>query len=339
MCIKKVGRPMSRRQGTSRVFSSELRPASLRTNIFVLLSFLGIIECGCGSISQLSTNTIVATPSTIAFGSVAVGQTATASITLQNRGVSAVDIEDIGASGRLFSIVGGATFPMTLPADASVTLKLQFTPTASGSATEPLMVTSSLAPDPTAIANVSGTGTPGLSALTCNSNALSGAGTDSCSLTLNTAAPTGGFVVNLSSNNAAVALPSTVTVPANDASAGFTATATAVSAQQSVLLTASGSGTSETFAIGLQPNTGAPKEVALSWDAPESTDDPITGYIVFRSTSGSSAYQMLNTSIDPETNYTDTSVQGGTTYDYYVESVDVAGIKSAPSNMTTIAIP
>jgi hypothetical protein len=201
------------------------------------------------------------------------------------------------------------------------------------------MVTSSLAPNPTAIANVSGTGTPGLSALTCNSNALSGAGTDSCSLTLNTAAPTGGFVVNLSSNNAAVALPSTVTVPANDTSAGFTATATAVSAQQSVLLTATGSGTSETFAISLQPNTGAPKEVALSWDAPESTDDPITGYIVFRSTSGSSAYQMLNTSIDPETTYTDTSVQGGTTYDYYVESVDVAGIKSAPSNMTTIEIP
>lgn len=339
MCIKKVGRLMSRRQGASRVFSSELRPASLRTNKFILLSFLGIILCGCGSISQLSTNTVVATPSKIAFGNVAVGQTVTASITLQNRGVSAVQIQDVGASGQVFSIVGATTFPLSLPVGASVTLKLQFTPTASGSTTEPLMITSNLAPDPTAIANISGTGTPGLSALTCNSNALSGAGTDSCSLTLNTAAPTGGFVVNLSSNNAAVALPSTVTVPANNTSAGFTATASAVSAQQSVLLTATGSGTSETFAISLQPNTGAPKEVALSWDAPESTDDPITGYIVFRSTSGSSAYQMLNTSIDPETTYTDTSAQGGTTYNYYVESVDVAGIKSAPSNMTTIAIP
>ena len=296
--------------------------------------------CGCGGITQQRTNTIVATPSTIAFGSVAVGQTATASIILQNRGVSAVKIEDIGASGQVFSIVGGATFPMTLPAGASVTLKLQFTPTASGSMTEPLMITSSLAPNPTSIANVSGTGTPGLSALTCSSNALSGAGTDSCSLTLNTAAPAGGFVVNLASNNAALALPSTVTVPANATSAGFTATATAVSAQQSVILTATGSGTSETFAINLQPNTGAPKKVALSWNAPASTDDPITGYIVFRSTSGSSSYQMLNTSDGSGgTTYTDASVQGGTTYDYYVESIDAAGTKSAPSNMTTIAVP
>ena len=330
---------MSRRPGTSRVFSSELRPASFRTYKFILLSFFGIIVCGCGSISQLSTNTIVATPSTITFGSVAVGQTATAGITLKNRGISAVEIQDLGASGQVFSIVGGTTLPLSLPAGASVALKLQFAPTASGSMTEPLMVASSVAPNPSVIATISGTGTPGLSALTCNSNALSGAEADSCSLSLNTAAPAGGFVVNLSSNNAAVALPSTVTVPANGTSAAFTATATAVSAQQSVLLTATGSGTSETFAISLQPNTGAPKEVALSWDAPESTDDQITGYIVFRSTSGSSAYQMLNTSIDPETTYTDTTIQGGTTYDYYVESVDVAGIKSSPSNMTTIAIP
>jgi hypothetical protein len=339
MCIRMVGRPLSRQQGVSQAFHSEQRPASLRTHSFILLSFLGIIVCGCGGITQQSTNTIVATPSTIAFGSVAVGQTATASIILQNRGVAAVKVEDIGASGQVFSIVGGATFPMTLPAGASVTLKLQFTPTASGSMSEPLMITSSIAPNPSAIANVNGTGTPGLSALTCNSNALSGAGTDSCSLNLNTAAPTGGFVVNLSSNNAALALPSTVTVPPNATSAGFTATATAVSAQQSVTLTATGSGTSETFAINLQPNTGAPKKVALSWNAPASTDDPITGYIVFRSTSGSSAYQMLSTSTDPDTTYTDSSVQGGTTYEYYVESIDAAGTKSAPSNMTTIAVP
>lgn len=334
-----VGRPLSRQQRMSQVFPSAQGPASLPTHRFILLSFLGIIVCGCGGITQQRTNTIVATPSTIAFGSVAVGQTATASIILQNRGVSAVKIEDIGASGQVFSIVGGATFPMTLPAGASVTLKLQFTPTASGSMTEPLMITSSLAPNPTSIANVSGMGTPGLSALTCSSNSLSGAATDSCSLTLNTAAPTGGFVVNIASNNAALALPSTVTVPANATSAGFTATAAAVSAQQSVLMTATSSGTSETFAINLQPNTGAPKKVALSWNAPESTDDPITGYIVFRSTSGGSSYQMLNASVDPETTYTDASVQGGTTYDYYVESIDAAGTKSAPSNMTTIAVP
>ncbi len=338
MCTKEVSRPQVCQPIGHRIVPRKKKSASLRIHGFVLLSLLLFGLCGCGEVALTTTNTVIATPATIAFGNVAVGQTATARVTLQNRGVSTVEIEDLGASGQAFSVAGGTTFPISLAVGSSVTVRLQFTPTNSGSMTEPLMITSSLAADPKAIASISGTGTPGLSSFTCSSNSLAGAGTDSCSVTLNAAALTGGFVVSLTSNDAAVALPSTVTVPASATSATFTATATAVSAVQSALLTATGSGTSESFSISLAPNSGGPREVELTWDPPSSQSDPITGYNIYRSANGST-FQLLNSGIDPATTYTDNAVQSGSVYNYYVESIDAAGDSSAPSNSATVAIP
>jgi len=77
--------------------------------------------------------------------------------------------------------------------------------------------------------------------------------------------------------------------------------------------------------------------VELSWNAPTGT--PIAGYQVYRATSGSSSYQLQNSSMDTATSYTDNSVQDGVTYDYYVESVDSAGVSSSPSAVVAIAVP
>jgi len=99
------------------------------------------------------------------------------------------------------------------------------------------------------------TDTPVLSGLNCASGSMSEAGTNGCTVTLNAAAPNGGFVVNLASNNPAVTLPATVTVAAGSTNASFTATVSAVSSAQTVTLTASAGGTAETFA--LQLNVGA----------------------------------------------------------------------------------
>ncbi len=80
-------------------------------------------------------------------------------------------------------------------------------------------------------------------------------------------------------------------------------------------------------------------QVDLSWDAPGSSPDPIEGYKIYRSTGGSSTYQLLNSSIDAQTIYVDSTVQNGTAYTYYVESVDSSGVKSAPSNQVSVTIP
>ena len=80
-------------------------------------------------------------------------------------------------------------------------------------------------------------------------------------------------------------------------------------------------------------------QVDLSWEAPISSADPVAGYNIFRSTGGSSAYQLLNSSLDTQTTYVDGNVQSGQTFDYIVKSVDASGVESTPSNQIVVTIP
>jgi hypothetical protein len=97
---------------------------------------------------------------------------------------------------------------------------------------------------------------PALSGLTCSSGSMTAAGTDSCTVSLNVAAVTGGYAVSLASNNSAVTVPASVTVVAGSTTASFIATVSTFSTTQTATLTASANSVAETFA--LQLNTGVP---------------------------------------------------------------------------------
>ena len=99
--------------------------------------------------------------------------------------------------------------------------------------------------------SLSGNGVPVLSALSCTSGSVTGAGTDSCTVTLNAAAASGGFVVSLASNNSAVTVPASVTVAAGATTGSFTATITAVSTAQTATLTATAGSVAQTFSLQL----------------------------------------------------------------------------------------
>ena len=92
---------------------------------------------------------------------------------------------------------------------------------------------------------------PSLTGLSCASGSMAGAGTDSCTVTLSTAAASGGFAVSLASNSSAVTVPATVNVAAGATSAGFSATVSSVSTAATVTLTASAGTASKTFALQL----------------------------------------------------------------------------------------
>ena len=79
--------------------------------------------------------------------------------------------------------------------------------------------------------------------------------------------------------------------------------------------------------------------VDLTWDAPASSADAVEGYNVYRSASGASAFQLLNTGVNLVTTFTDTTVKSGQAYDYIVTSVDSSGVESAPSNTFDVTIP
>jgi hypothetical protein len=115
---------------------------------------------------------------------------------------------------------------------------------------------------------------------------------------------------------------------------------TATGAATGQLTIQSNSSTNATVVIGLS-GTGqnVSHQADLSWEAPSSSSDPIVGYNIYRSAGGSSAFQLLNSSVDTQTTYVDSTVQAGLTYEYYVTSVDSSGVQSAPSNEVTAIIP
>jgi hypothetical protein len=281
-----------------------------------------------------------------------------------------------------------------------------------------------------------------LRAFSCASGSITGAGTDTCTVTLSAAAGSDGQLVSLSSNATAVTVPSSVTVAAGATTDTFTATISAVSTAETVTLTASSRDETKTFAIALAADSptltlqstsvafgnvtdGSPAyqsviltsagaaavtvsagsvsgagysvsgvsfpltlnpgatatleiefdpitagvangavtltsnsstgttstislsgtgvassyEVNLTWVAPTSSSDPVAGYNVYRAVSGSSSYQLVNSSVDSSVSYTDATVANSTSYTYYVESVDAKGNQSVPSNTFTVSIP
>jgi fibronectin type 3 domain-containing protein len=82
----------------------------------------------------------------------------------------------------------------------------------------------------------------------------------------------------------------------------------------------------------------AQHSIALSWNAPASSPEPITGYMAYRSTNGGT-YSALNSTPTTEATYVDTAAQAGITYSYYVESVASNGITSDPSNTVEASVP
>jgi hypothetical protein len=92
--------------------------------------------------------------------------------------------------------------------------------------------------------NVCGTGaTLSVSGLTFNPTSVAGGGSTTGTVTLNSAAPSGGAGVFLSSSTSVVSVPSSVVVPQGQTSATFTATAAAVSTTTTATITAQLGGT------------------------------------------------------------------------------------------------
>jgi len=80
--------------------------------------------------------------------------------------------------------------------------------------------------------------------------------------------------------------------------------------------------------------------IALFWSA--NTEPDLAGYILFRSTDPNlqlDRWTRLTPEIYTKTTFTDTNVETGKTYYYYVIAVDTAGNKSNPSRVVSETVP
>lgn len=111
-----------------------------------------------------------ANPTSLAFGSVTIGQQDSLSETITNTGASSLTVSQVGITGTGLS-VSGIPAPLTLNGGQGATFTVSFIPTASGAVSGSLTITST-ATNSTLTVPVSGTGvTPG--ALAANPTSLS----------------------------------------------------------------------------------------------------------------------------------------------------------------------
>jgi hypothetical protein len=280
-------------------------------------------------------------PTSLAFGSLQVGNNQALSGIVTNTGGSSVTISQAGISGTGFTL-SGMTTPVTLGAGQSASFGVSFTPQSAGSASGNVMITSN-ASNPTLTIPLSGSGTAAVGQLTVTPSTLVAgsvvvgtSGTASGSLNASGASVT---VTAASTNNSqfnvgGLALP--ITIPAGQ-SAPFTVTfSPLVNGAASGALTFTSNAQSSTATETLT-GTGTPAPthtVNLSWSASSSPD--ILGYNIYRAVYVSScgSYSKINGStLDTVATYSDTSVTDGTNYCYATTAVNSSNEESGYSNI------
>ena len=292
--------------------------------------------------------TLSATPASLTFTNVQVGQTQSQTETVRNAGGTNSTISQATIAGSGFSISGLAT-PLLLTPGQSASFSVTFTPLSAGSVSGSVMIDSD-ATNPALSVALSGTtvtqsqGTLSATAVNAGSVVVGTSGTQTGTLSA-TGASVAVTSVSLSGANpsefsiSGITFPVTVTTtqpvtfmvnftPGSSGAASSTASfaSTAVNTPNTASLSGTG--------------TAAPiHSVNLSWKA--STTSGLSSYNVYRAVVTSSAcgsYSNVGSTASSVTTFTDNLVTDGTTYCYATTAVDAEG-ESGYSNIVEAVIP
>jgi len=291
----------------------------------------------------VAANQIGASPTSVNFGNVMVGNSQTSPATLTNIGSGGVTISQTALSNSAYAI-SGLPLPVTLNAGQSLTFNVIFTPQASGSSSGNLAVFSDAGNGQLNI-GLAGAGVdPGQLALA--PSAYDFGNTDIGKNSSTTGALTAvGSAVTLSSasSDSSEFVLSGITLPltiADGQSIPFTVTflpqASGVATGNiSFVSNAKNSLATETLSgNGVAPTSHS---VDLSWNA--SGTPGVVGYHVYRSSAHGGPYGKLNATADPQLIFCDETVQSGQTYYYVITAEDTGGMESGYSNEAKVIVP
>jgi hypothetical protein len=314
-------------------------------------------SAGAALVALSGTGTIASTPQTspqltvsaasLSFGSVTVNTAATQTLTLTSSGTSSVTVSSVAITGSGFTIVA-QSFPMTLSPTQSVTLQIQFDPTATGSASGQITINSNSSTGGTVLVPLSGSGTAANPQLTISAGSISFGSVTVNTATTQTLTLTSSGTTPVTVNSAAISgagfsivggsFPVTLN-PTQTLALQLQFKPTTAGALTGQLTISSNSISGGSAVVALSgTGTAAAHEVDLSWNAPSSSPDAVAGYNIYRATGGG-ALALLNSSPDSAVVYVDSAVVSGTTYSYLVKSVDSSGVQSVASNEITVTIP
>jgi hypothetical protein len=237
---------------------------------------------------------------------------------------------------------------VTLNPTQSLTLQVQFDPTAAGAASGQITISSNSTTGSTALVALSGTGTAANPQLTVSATSVSFGSVAVNTATTQTLTLTSTGTTPVTVNSAAItgagfsiiggSFPVTLN-PTQTLTLQLQFDPTTAGALTGQITISSNSTTGSTAVVALSgTGTAVSHEVDLSWDAPTSSPDPVAGYNIYRAT-GTGSLVLINSSPDTAVVYADSTVVSGATYSYVVKSVDLSGVESTPSNEITVTIP
>jgi hypothetical protein len=293
-----------------------------------------VVEVGGTGVNH---EALSATPSSLSFGQVTVGSKSSLSVVLTNLQTWTALISAAQTTNPAFT-VSGEIFPLTLPGGQSATLTVTFTPTSSGTVGGSIFVSG-----PGMSIPLAGTGTStvsgqlAISPTSLNYGNVPDGTTDTLPLTLS--AVGAGVTISSASSSSSQFVMQGASFPMTIASGqsvsmnvAFTPKSSGtVSGSLSFSSNASNSQASESL-TGVGTNT--PYSVSLWWNA----SSEVVGYNVYRSTTASGSYSKINSALDANTAYTDSTVASGNTYYYAATSVNSSGQESTLSTPPVQAV-
>jgi hypothetical protein len=265
---------------------------------------------------------------------------------ITNTGTATLSITQVTETGSAFFTVSGFSLPLNVSAGLQTTITVAFLPTSVGSVSGNISIVSNAPTSPTSV-GLSGAGIAATFTLGIAPTSLSFG-----NVTTSTSSAAQNVVItNTGNSNVAISqitlsgagytmtggsAPVTLTPSQNiTLSVRFSPNvAGTVNGNISIVSNASGS----PVAVSLTGTGVAPVQhsVALTWNASTST---VAGYNVYRSTVSGGSYAKINSSLVAALNYTDSTVQSGTTYYYVTTAVDSSGNESVFSNQVSATIP
>jgi len=226
---------------------------------FLLMSLSGFGMLGCGGVVfggvTAGTATLVASPSSIDFGTLAVGASADQKVSIANTGSETVRVTSLTLSNADFSVAGAGALPVKLGPGKSLSFSIHFkasdTTDASGELNVNAASNTSTALSSTIKLRGKGSRKASLTSLDCAKASMTGTGSDTCTVGLSSAAPSTGSEVSLASSSGAVKIPSSVKVASGSRTASFVASVSAVNSSETVTLTAKQGSESKSTSIKL----------------------------------------------------------------------------------------
>jgi hypothetical protein len=305
-------------------------------------SKISLAGTGTAPLSGATPGFLAASPLSMNFGSIQVTNSQRLFETVTNSGGSSLTISQATVTGAGFSL-SGFTAPQTLAVGQSLTFSVYFAPSSGGTVSGALTLASN-ASNTSVSVSLSGTGTsPGQLTVSPGSVSFGNVVVGTSQSQTGTLSASGSSVTVSSATSSSsefalsgVAFPLSI---AAGQSVPFTVkftpqTSGTASANISFASNASSSSVTETVT-----GTGASAiqhSADLSWSPSPST---VVGYNVYRSTTPGGPYTKINSSLDPGTLYTDSTVQSGQTYYYVSTAVDATGMESGYSNQLQMVIP